>query len=381
MKHKKYGYILLALLVLGGFSCYGEKALAFENVSIDRENVAGYDTLCAVSPTATSTAWSINVYSVATFNSASSTGMNGGQLFGGGNNDGGNRCLAQGVPNVISSLIALGNGTYYIVASVFVSPPQPVIWYGTFTVAGGTIVAGTIGQTKFIDPYTPANGAYASSTLTSFLAPYYFDCNASYGIYDYANIEMKDLTDGTLSFNTPAQPISICGQTFIQSNITTVINHQYLWRPVIYSSSSLATPIYGNFYSFLATSSPSYTPFTPFTGATVGTSTLPDVSNLLSFLNVPALIQTRIPFAYIFQIASGIYQGINSSSTGSIPSGNFVWHNTLNGTTTFDFFSQATIETYLSPTLISLWRAFLLVILTIDFGYALYRKSTAHKII
>jgi len=119
----------------------------------------------------------------------------------------------------------------------------------------------------------------------------------------------------------------------------------------------------------------------PYTVATFGTSTLPNTSDFLSFLNVPALLQTKIPFAYFFQIASGIQQGIISSSSTAIPSGNFEWHNTQNGTTTFDMFSPTTIEVYLSPTLIAMWRAFLLVVLIIDFGYNLYYRAQHHKLI
>jgi len=243
------------------------------------------------------------------------------------------------------------------------------------------ITAGDSIKTRFIDPYYPPNGTYASTSPITFSANYYYNCNTDYGLKDSVNFEFKDLTDTTQSFNTPAQPINICGQANIYSVVYASSTHQYLWRPVMYSSTASTSPIYGNWYSYLATSSPNYTPFSPFTGATIGTSTLPSTTDFLSFLNVPALLQSKVPFAYIFQIANGISEGINSSTTGTIPSGNFVWRNTQNGTTTFDFFSQNTIQTYLSPTIISLWRAFLLVILTIEFGYAIYKRTINHKII
>ena len=118
-----------------------------------------------------------------------------------------------------------------------------------------------------------------------------------------------------------------------------------------------------------------------FYNATAGTTTLLSTTNLLSFLNVPQLLQTRIPFNYIFQIASGIKDGIQSSTTNTIPTGNFTWKNTVGGTSTIDMFSPTTIEIYLNPTIITLWRSFLLVILTIDFGYAIYYIIKKHNII
>jgi len=118
-----------------------------------------------------------------------------------------------------------------------------------------------------------------------------------------------------------------------------------------------------------------------FYNATLGTSTLISSTQFLSFLNVPRLLQERVPFAYIFQIANGIRDGINSSTTAEIPVGNFSWHNTQNGTTTFDFFSPATIKVYMSDTIIALWRGFLLTVLIINFGYALYYETKRHHII
>lgn len=135
-------------------------------------------------------------------------------------------------------------------------------------------------------------------------------------------------------------------------------------------------------YPYQGTSTIFVSDFTnQFYNATLGTSTLLSSTNMLSFLNVPRLLQERIPFAYIFQIANGINEGISSSSTTAIPSGNFIWKNTQNGTTTFDMFSPATIKVYMSDSIIALWRAFLLVVLTINFGYALYYETKRHHII
>ena len=118
----------------------------------------------------------------------------------------------------------------------------------------------------------------------------------------------------------------------------------------------------------------------PFTNATYGTSTIPNATDLLSFLNVPTLLQTKIPFAYFFQIASGIKDGITSSSTTAIPTGNFIWKG-INGTSTIDMFSTTTIGYYLSPTIINAWRTLLLVVLIIEFGYNVYNRAKHHSLI
>jgi len=115
-----------------------------------------------------------------------------------------------------------------------------------------------------------------------------------------------------------------------------------------------------------------------------GTSTALTPTNLLSFLNVPRLLETKVPFAYFFQIAAGIQEGVSetaSSSGYALPVGNFTFVNTRGATTTMDFFSTSTIGVYLTPGIISIWRNFLLICLTIEFGYALYHLAHQRNVI
>jgi len=189
------------------------------------------------------------------------------------------------------------------------------------------------------------------------------------------NLDFRILQTGCVS-NTSSTTICTTDKTYTYQAILydgQYPNQEYPYKDA--TSTQLVYPYQGTSTIF----TDSFT--NQFYSGTLGTSTLVATTSLLSFLNVPQLLQQRIPFAYIFQIANGIYAGINSSSTGEIPSGNFIWRNTQNGTTTFDFFSKNTIETYLSPNIISLWRGFLLACLTVEFGYALYRMTKSHKII
>jgi len=224
----------------------------------------------------------------------------------------------------------------------------------------------------------PANGSFSDASPKTFSFAYYLNCSTSYGLYDFIGIDLTDTDTGEQS-RVPFGSPNICGQTSITSQVILSLNDNYLWRPVMYSSHGSSTPIYGNYYSFLASSSPNYTPVPQNVGS--ATSTLPNTYNLLSFLNVPTLLKTKIPFAYFFQIAEGIQAGVNSSSSTAIPSGAFVWTGIGGATTTFDMFSTSTISYYLSPTLIGLWRNLLLVVLYIEFGYALYQRAKSQHLI
>jgi len=232
-------------------------------------------------------------------------------------------------------------------------------------------------STRILQPYTPENGNLSTSTTVVFSFEYFFNDSTSFGLFDTVAIEITDLTSGN------ATPTTIGNKTINSSGITTyttnaILNagHLYLWRPTIFSSTGASTQLYGDYSSldivFRSASS------TPYTSATIGTSTLPNATNFLSFLNVPNLLVTKIPFAYFFQIADGIRQGISTTTNTQIPSGTITISGLRGASTTVDMFSTTTIGYYLTPTMVSLWRAFLLVILYIEFGYALYLRAS-HK--
>lgn len=224
----------------------------------------------------------------------------------------------------------------------------------------------------FVEPYSPANGSYTSQATTTFSAQYETADNTSYDTLDFQIIDLTNASSSPVTFPTVVDQSGAITET---NQISLTAGDSYLWRPIAYSSTNGNLPrINGNWYSYTASSSAELSLNTAY-NATLGTSTLPSTTNFLTFLNVPYLLQTKVPFAYIFQIAGGIVQGIESTSSSALPSGAFVWSGIGTGTTTTDFFSTSTVEYYLSPTLISAWRAFLLVVLTIDFGYALYHTA------
>ena len=275
---------------------------------------------------------------------------------------------------------SLSNSTYYVIevtgGTLCSLDSKTVIDSEIFNAvgAGSALIPTYYAATRFIEPYYPASGTFSTTSPTTFSGSFYNDGSNLY--LDTLKIELRDTNSGESS-SLQAGSGAITGTgTFSASGIIN-LGDTYLWRPVLYSATGSTTEIDGSWYSLTASSSPNYTPLP----ATVGTSTPPDVYNLITFLNVPNLLATKVPFAYFFQIATGITEGIQSTSSNAIPSGAFVWTNLTGGTTTFDFFSTSTIGYYMSPTIMSAWRGFLLVALTIEFGYALYSRAKSKKLI
>jgi len=120
-----------------------------------------------------------------------------------------------------------------------------------------------------------------------------------------------------------------------------------------------------------------------FTDSTVGTSTLLDTTNFLSFLNVPQLLKTKVPFSYIFQIGDAIDSGLSSSTALEIPSGTFEVELPLgtHGTTTLevDMFSTTTITYFLNDTAISSLRGLMAAITYIGMGMFIFFDARSKK--
>jgi len=115
-------------------------------------------------------------------------------------------------------------------------------------------------------------------------------------------------------------------------------------------------------------------------GNTVGTSTLPDATNFLSFLNVPQLLATKVPFGYFFQARNAITRGVTSTSSEPFPGLTITYMTANGGTTSQDMFSRATIDTYYPEATRNLLRQVMVAILYTTFAYALYRIGKSQHI-
>lgn len=211
-----------------------------------------------------------------------------------------------------------------------------------FTVNQDAVIVPGAGATRFIDPYIPTNGSFASTSPTVFSYQYNFNDTTSFGIYDTVGVNITDLTN---SLNNPTLATSTINASGISTYTTSVAltsGHSYLWRPIMFSSTGTSSPLYGNWYSFQSTSSPAYTPYTPYTppGTTLSTTTNPipivpcgisDISgcfqNAISYLFYPTVdftaafisipVQGKFPFVYIYQIQQVRNTILSASSTAA----------------------------------------------------------------
>jgi len=241
-------------------------------------------------------------------------------------------------------------------------------YYQDFIISNGNII---LTPTHIIPPYQPYNGNVSTSTAVAFTYSYYFNDVQSYGLIDKAAIELGDQSAGQSPIKFGSVSINASGQSTFSYATNLIAGHLYLWRPILYSSSGSTTPVAGDWYSlnvvYPAGSS------TPFLGATVGTSTLVDSTNLLSFLNVPNLLNTKFPFAYIGQVSDVVFAAINSSSTKPIGQ----WNYTLDfggATTTVAFFSTSTITYFLPPSLLNPLVALLKATYYVAFAFYAFRR-------
>lgn len=233
--------------------------------------------------------------------------------------------------------------------------------------------------TRWLEPYDPINGALATTTSQSFTAGYYFNDTTHFGLLDTVAFEIHDLTDGT-TVTTGDTLISASGYATNTTAYTITQDHVYLWRPIMYSSATTSTAIYGTWYNLQGSTTVAWTPYTPAGSNDVSTSTTPNVKDFLTFLNVPNLLKTKIPFAYFFEAKDAIEQGIATTTTTEIPSGGIEYKIGSLATTTADIFSTTTMAKYLTDEQIAILRGIMVIILYAEFGYAMYHrfKSTKH---
>ena len=129
----------------------------------------------------------------------------------------------------------------------------------------------------------------------------------------------------------------------------------------------------------------------PFSGTTYGTSTIPNSTDLLSFVNVPNLLATKVPFAYLFQVSSVIYSAISgSTSAASIPTGAFtvkfpikfgVKGATATTTINIDMFSTTTIGYFLTPTYVGLLRGLMVAVTYFLTAWYLFHEARNRKLL
>lgn len=130
----------------------------------------------------------------------------------------------------------------------------------------------------------------------------------------------------------------------------------------------------------------------PFTGANYGNNSLPTSTDMLSFVNVPNLLATKVPFAYIFQVSTVIYNAVNGSTSASaIPSGSFSIKfpvkfgisGVATATTTIkiDMFSTSTIGYFLTPSYVGLLRGLMVAVTYFLTAWYLFHEARNRKLL
>jgi len=107
-------------------------------------------------------------------------------------------------------------------------------------------------------------------------------------------------------------------------------------------------------------------------------------SGFLSFLNVPALLETKAPFAYVPQFISQLQQ-LDNNPSYAFPSSAFQWKfasgTSVSQTYTIDLFSTTTITRFLSPTYVAILRGFMVVVTYFSTIWFLYHDAKKRHIV
>lgn len=246
-----------------------------------------------------------------------------------------------------------------------------------------------VGQIKLL---YPANGDVSASTTVGLLFSYNL---ASSSPMDTYNVIVVDMEDNGVT-GTVTGPI-YSTQGIVQNYMQLPRGHAMSWS-VLMTSSSTENRYYSisNIFSvevspLSATSSENWDVFKP---ATTTLSNNTDVSALhwLSFLNVPTLLKTKAPFAYIPMIYSVITYAIQNATSTPLTSGTFnvglpthfdpkTGHATATTTLAVAMFSKTTIQTYLSDSWTNFFRAIMVGVTYAGTAWFLFHDIKRKKII
>jgi len=205
----------------------------------------------------------------------------------------------------------------------------------------------------------------------------YWSATSTYGNVSIRNLDSYEWQ--TFQFSTSTiGTVHIIGESQVNQTSTTTPYIAFFNVQEKLGGSSISTST-----NFSVVNNEGYkTPFDEITQGTLGTTTLPNTTNLLSFLNVPELLKTKIPFGYIFQIVNTIKTSIQNSTSTGISSGTiYIKLNPNLATTTIDFFSETTIRKYLPQPYINLFRGLEIAFIWFECVWFIYHDAKNRKII
>jgi len=264
---------------------------------------------------------------------------------------------------------ALSDGDYWVEIYSDANPS----YYTNFSISGGSVVPDFVAtSTPGILGIAPSSGSLGLSSPVTFTITVYNDSA------DYVRLTLENLSTG-LTLIPLDIPLLASGYTTV-STTTSLVNGFYFGSVSALGTTTIRSMI----YSFTVGASDSLTPLPnlPPVGSSIGTSSLASSTNLLGFLNVPELLKTKVPFAYLFEIAPVLRSFSASSSPSSISDSTFdITLPVHNGTTSLPItlFSTSTVGQFLPSGVLVGLRALMVAVTYIGTGMFLFHDARAKR--
>jgi len=297
----------------------------------------------------------------------------------------GNWTLESSMPSNFGIGGASVDGTYYFLLSSQndgsnTYDPDNDIGYYVWTVSNCSTacvwttdeISAQATSTRITSIISPVN----NTTLPTTLATFSFRFWNGEPVYDRYGFELRDIT-GNFQYISKESSILASGFSTVSTTTSVTANHFHMWRAYL-KDTSTGSYIYSNWNSFeVVGSSASSSPL--LSGNDYATST----NGFLEFLNVPELLKTKAPFAYLPLMWNTLTQtsGI-ATSTVATSTMSFVMASSTSfqQTITIDFFSETVFRRFLSQDLINLLRGLLATLIYAGTLWYIYHDLINRKV-
>jgi len=229
-------------------------------------------------------------------------------------------------------------------------------------------------DTSFTSGLSPVQASTTASTNVNFTFSYH--AVASHNISEYAIFIRDDTTNSTIG---PITGSASSGDHNVSRNITLTSLHRYTWQAYICNSSGTCYGGPAPFFYVVGNGGFLYTPTFTGTGTppvinydqyfdasqiseSNSTSSLP--TTIGSFFNIPAILASRVPFGWIYQLKES-YDGAFASSTATSTASVVLDFDSIDiATGTRDIlghdlvlFSTSTVTQFFPPTVLVIFNA------------------------
>jgi len=235
-------------------------------------------------------------------------------------------------------------------------------------------------SSRILRQVTPTNGATAPTTQVTFQFSWY---NSGFELYSVAQTEISDVTSG-FQYVPQQSNAAISGFGTTTQIYTLQPNHLHLWRGCLLNPTTQQKVCSGYFsLNVVGASASSSIPVIPDVNDANASSTIQ--SSIWAFLSVPSLLQSKLPFAYFFQVAD-LLNELQSTSTAAVDPVVFDYADIPGLSTTsknalpasWTAFSTSTVTQYIPPLVLATWRILMSSVLW--FGFAMYMYYAIGKL-